>query len=518
MQKHKKKTEKKKHSTRLKRNEAKYKIEESTLENTIETVIEEVASEEQVGLPKKKWKWKNIAIIVGVSIFLLGVLYYFFVFPNIRLSGNRIVRIPFGSSYTEEGATLVQFGKNINTDQLKTTGSVDTSHVGTYYITYQYRGLLFERKVIREVIIYDDEKPVITLIGEVDQTICPGTDYQEEGYQAQDNYDGDLTDKVVVEKSDNAYIYRVTDSNGNTAVVERRIKKEDITPPVITLKGNTIIYLTLGSTYQEPGYTAIDGCEGDLTSKVQVKGNVNVNQIGSYELTYEVSDSAGNIGSAVRKVIISERTTSGKKGVIYLTFDDGPHATNTKKILDVLKEEGVKATFFVTMSGPDYLIQREYQEGHTVGLHTATHQYSVVYSSVNSYFNDLTTVHDRVKRLTGYDSRIIRFPGGSSNTISAKYSKGIMTKLTNEVLARGFRYYDWNVSGEDTGSAKTSQAVYQNVIKGLRKDRANIVLLHDIKSYTADAVRDIIRYGKNNGYSFEKITVDTAMVHQRVNN
>ena len=68
------------------------------------------------------------------------------------------------------------------------------------------------------------------------------------------------------------------------------------------------------------------------------------------------------------------------------------------------------------------------------------------------------------------------------------------------------------------GSAKTSQAVYQNVIKGLRKDRANIVLLHDIKSYTADAVRDIIRYGKNNGYSFEKITVDTAMVHQRVNN
>ena len=105
MQKYKNKTEKKKHSTRLKRNEAKYKIEESTLENTIETVIEEVASEEQVGLPKKKWKWKNIAIIVGVSIFLLGVLYYFFVFPNIRLSGNRIVRIPFGSSYTEEGET-----------------------------------------------------------------------------------------------------------------------------------------------------------------------------------------------------------------------------------------------------------------------------------------------------------------------------------------------------------------------------------------------------------------------------
>ena len=216
--------------------------------------------------------------------------------------------------------------------------------------------------------------------------------------------------------------------------------------------------------------------------------------------------------------------SGGEKGVIYLTFDDGPNNTITKQILDILKEENVKATFFVTNKGSDSIIKREYNEGHTVALHTASHEYSKVYSSVDNYFKDLDLVQARVKRITGVESKIIRFPGGSSNTVSRNYDKGIkiMTILTSEVLNRGYKYYDWNVDSGDAGNcvsaSNKSNCVYKNVTKNLSKKRSNIVLMHDIKSYTKDALRDIIAYGKANGYTFKAITTDTTMITQRVNN
>ena len=214
--------------------------------------------------------------------------------------------------------------------------------------------------------------------------------------------------------------------------------------------------------------------------------------------------------------MVAER---GKNGTIYLTFDDGPRNGTTNVILDILKEEGVKATFFVTNGGPDELIKREYDEGHTVALHTASHDYATVYASVDAYFNDLNIVSTRVKNITGEESKIIRFPGGSSNTVSRHYCVGIMSTLTQLVLERGYRYYDWNVSsGDAAGGTVTKEMVYSNVVNSLSRDRINVVLMHDIKPYTRDALRDIIRYGKENGYTFERITPATQMVTQRVNN
>jgi len=156
-----------------------------------------------------------------------------------------------------------------------------------------------------------------------------------------------------------------------------------------------------------------------------------------------------------------------------------------------------------------------------MALHTATHNYATVYASPDSYFNDLNQVSARVKNLTGVDSKIIRFPGGSSNTVSRRYYPGIMTYLTKEVLNRGYHYFDWNVDADDAvGCVKSASpsCVYKNVTKGLKKNRNNIVLMHDVKSYTADALRDIIRYGKNNGYTFKQITMSTPMVWEKVAN
>ena len=226
---------------------------------------------------------------------------------------------------------------------------------------------------------------------------------------------------------------------------------------------------------------------------------------------------SGNVKAEGISIVFAKSKSETKK--IALTFDDGPHPRYTPQILKILKKYNVKATFFVTNKGPDELIKREYDEGHTVALHTASHDYAILYASDEAYFNDLYSVQDRVKRITGYESKIIRFPGGSSNTISRKYSDGIMSRLTREVQNRGFRYYDWNVSsGDAAGGSPAPSQIYNNVVNALRYDRVNMVLMHDIKSYTRDALRDIIRYGKENGYTFEKITMDTDMITQRVNN
>ncbi len=450
--------------------------------------------------------------------FVLGILvlvfFFFWMTPKMKMHGEEKLTINLNSKYQEKGVEAVFQGKSI-TKEVETEGKVNTKKEGTYKITYHVKKGLFESTLTRTVIVKDIEKPKIELVGDQKIYLCKDGTFEELGFTATDNVDGDLTKKVKRKQEKDQVIYTVKDHEGNERKVIRKLIYEDRTPPVITLTGGEITSVYLNEPYQELGYTATDNCDHDLTEKVRVSGNVDTSQLASYELTYEVVDEAGNKGTAKRTVHVVEHT---KNGTIFLTFDDGPKEGTTNVILDILKEEGVKATFFVTNGGPDYLIQREANEGHTVALHTASHNYQTVYTSVEGYFNDLQIVHDRVQRLTGLDARIIRFPGGSSNTVSRRYNVGIMSTLTREVLLRGYRYYDWNLSSGDAGDTTESQGVYQNVIHNLSKNRVNMILMHDIKPYTRDALRDIIRYGKNNGYTFEKIDMNTEMVTQRVNN
>lgn len=213
-------------------------------------------------------------------------------------------------------------------------------------------------------------------------------------------------------------------------------------------------------------------------------------------------------------VEIEEKTAK----VVYLTFDDGP-GPYTAKLLDVLKKYNVKATFFVTGAGDDNLLTREHNEGHAIGLHTFTHSYSYLYSNVGDFISDLYRVQERVKNATGYTSTLMRFPGGSSNAVSASYDGGthIMSRLVNEVTSLGFTYFDWNVSSGDAGGATTSDEVYTNVIENL-KPEYSVVLQHDIKEFSVDAVERIIQYGQKNGYTFNKLDESSFTAHHGVNN
>lgn len=460
--------------------------------------------------------------LIGLLIVLIIIFIMVHVFvPSIDLNGNSKVEIPYNTEYIESGATSKFFGKDL-TSKIKIKGTVDTSKIGTYTIVYDLKDGIFHIKKERRVVVVDKIAPIIELTGEEEVFVCPKQEYSEIGYKAYDEYDGELTDKVKVNKSKDKVVYTVKDSSGNTASITRKLTESDKEKPTITLKGTQTMHLTLTDDFTEPGYTANDNCSGDITSKVEVSGEVKAKQKGTYTLTYKVKDDANNETVVTRTVIVSEKTdpNSGviKPGVIYLTFDDGPSSVTTGTILDILKEENVKATFFVTNNGPDNLIKRMYDEGHTVALHTASHKYATVYASVDAYFNDLNIVSNRVKRITGQTSKIVRFPGGSSNTVSRHYCKGIMTTLSNELFNRGYRYYDWNVDSGDAYKSRTKEAVYKNVTSNLSKNKANVVLMHDIKTWTRDALRDIIRYGKDNGYTFEAIDMNTHMVRQHINN
>ena len=204
--------------------------------------------------------------------------------------------------------------------------------------------------------------------------------------------------------------------------------------------------------------------------------------------------------------------------VVYLTLDDGP-SKNTQAVLDILDKYNAKATFFVTGAMPEYkdMIKKAYDKGHTIGMHTYSHDYAKVYASVDAYFQDLDQIGQLVKEEIGYVPCFIRFPGGSSNTISASYTKGIMTTLTQEVQARGYQYYDWNGSSGDGAVRTTEQLVDQATSF---HDNNIILLSHDseTKDTTVEALPKIIEYYQSQGYVFKALDLNSYVAHHGVNN
>lgn len=212
-------------------------------------------------------------------------------------------------------------------------------------------------------------------------------------------------------------------------------------------------------------------------------------------------------------------------GVVYLTFDDGPSKL-TSQVLDILKEHGVNATFFVISfsEGQDWkvdLMKRALDEGNKIGLHGSSHKYEEVYQSVdatvNCFYNENKLLYDAL----GVDIRLMRFPGGSSNTVSKNYCENVMTDSAKILTENGYNYFDWNVSSSDAGSAHdSSEDIFQNVIKGVRPSRTNVVLMHDGSGHdaTIEALPRIIEWLADAGYKFEVITDSTPKIRHNISN
>lgn len=436
--------------------------------------------------------------------------------PVIELTADSDSYTRPGHTYEEEGFVAVDLCDGDLTDKVQRT-ETDTS------VVYTVTDSSGNTTTVTREIVYDDRvAPQIVLDGDMEMTIEKGESFIEPGYTATDDCDGDITDLVSVAQEPEGIIYTVIDSYGNADVVTRTVTYVDTLPPVLTLNGEPELWLKAGQSYQDPGVTAQDQGDGDVTDSVSVTGDVNIYHAGDYLLTYTATDAAGNSATVERTVHVEPRpqpdvVEPGDK-VVYLTFDDGP-GQYTEQLLEVLEEYNVKVTFFVTGAYSDYqnLIGQAAQAGHSIGLHTYSHKYDEIYVSEEAYFQDLNTIANIVWQQTGSYTSLIRFPGGSSNTVS-NYSPGIMTALTEAVTDMGYQYFDWNVDSDDAGSATNSKTVAYNVCSGIAGHNVSVVLQHDVKSYSVEAVEMILAWGIENGYTFLPMTSSSPTAHHRVNN
>lgn len=477
------------------------------------------------GRRKGSWKWCLAAAVLALAA--CGGLFYANNFTlSIALEGEKELMVEYGEAYQEPGAHAVLSGKYLlrkgfapEQAELQVQSDLREDAVGKYTVTYSAQFLGWQAEAQRTIRVVDTQCPVITL-KDTGATVLPGEAYEEEGFTAVDNYDGDITDKVHRKEGQGVITYVVMDSSGNPASVERQIPYFDPESPEITLAGGEEITISCGTFYSEPGYSASDNVDGDLTEQVAVDGEVCWYQPGIYEVSYLVSDAFGNVTQKIRTVEVTgaERPQTEWPGnkVIYLTFDDGP-GPYTIELLDLLKKYGVKATFFVTGSGSNGELWRMYKEGHGIGMHSMTHDYDTIYSSVEAFFEDLYGIQDIIYRNIGIRPTLMRFPGGGSNLVSS-FNEGIMTILTEAVQDAGFQYFDWNVDSNDAGGARRAETVFNNVTAGVQNQQVSIVLQHDIHDFSVEAVEDIILWGLDNGYTFLPLTETSPTMHHTVLN
>ena len=202
---------------------------------------------------------------------------------------------------------------------------------------------------------------------------------------------------------------------------------------------------------------------------------------------------------------------------VCLTFDDGPSRT-TPAVLAALDAAGVHGTFFVVATGYNEkylpLLTQAAAAGHQIALHSASHEYSDIYGSSEAYWADIALLKERIAPYVDAESiRYLRFPGGSTNTVSRRYGgKGLMKQLKAEVEQKGLQWVDWNVCAEDAvGGHPSADTIYRNVVRETGQQTNCIVLMHDSSSThtTAEALPDIIQWYADNGYTF--LTVAEAL-------
>ena len=234
-----------------------------------------------------------------------------------------------------------------------------------------------------------------------------------------------------------------------------------------------------------------------LDNKNNIKDNIKSKHIAKVNLNPVYTDIGKDL---MNNIYHSQEKT------VYLTFDDGPSKSVTPLILDLLKQENIKATFFVlgtrAKSNPEVL-KREYLEGHYIANHGYSHIYGDIYSSPQAVLDEYNKTRDIVKEILGtdYDGHLFRFPGGSTG---GKY-KDIKAEAKTLLSDNNVAYIDWNSLSSDAAGAKTKEAIIQNTIDTVGNKNSVVILMHDAgdKILTYEALPEIIKYLKEQGYSFK---------------
>ena len=466
-----------------------------------------------------------ILVLAAVLLLLMALLVIDHRHVRFYLTGPEEISACYGVPFAEPGVRAVSVGRltGENEDELpvSVTGAVDAYRLGDYTLRYTAVTMFRSYSVERLVHVVDQCAPEIRLVS--DPYYLPSwlDGYVEEGFTAYDDVDGDLTAQVHMETQGDTRVYTVADAAGNVGTAVRRLPYS-IGRPILTLNGGTELQMKAGFSFDDPGFTATDARGNNLSALVHREGEVVPYAAGEYELRYSIENAVGERVEAVRHVTVTplrnpDTVEPGSK-VIYLTFDDGP-GPYTDQLLDVLARYNVKATFFVTCRYPDYFdcIGRAFREGHSIGVHSATHDYYTVYASEYAFFEDFSEVEELIYAQTGETTTLCRFPGGSSNTVS-RFNRGIMTRLTRAVETMGYQYFDWNVTSGDAGETTSIAEVYSNIVDGCLEQEVPVVLQHDIKDFSVAAVERVIVWALNNGYTFAALDRTSPTTHHKVAN
>ena len=476
-----------------------------------------------MSLKLKKDIKKKAILLVGILCIVTVVFFIFKMFnkPLIAFKKNP-VEVEINESINPASYIEEIHGKYKSSDVKIDASQVDTKKLGEYTIQYA----LNDKKYDLTVKVVDTHAPTFNVknldidVGmkvDVKDVVSDIKDATKTKAYFKKDYDftkeGKQNVTVVVE-----------DEGGNKTEkeIEVNIVKDTEKPELTGLHDLTV--KVNGEVDYLSGLTAKDN--RDPNPKITVdSSDVNLKKAGTYTVKYTVKDRSGNENVFARQIevlekVVSKAIPSNEEKIIYLTFDDGP-SENTKKIIDILEKYDVKATFFVTGNNKkcNKYIKEAYEKGHTIGLHTYSHDYKEVYSSMDAYFDDLNKIGQMVKEQIGFVPKYIRFPGGSSNTKSATYCKGLMTTLVTEVQNRGYQYYDWNADSTDAvGNNRPVSVLVKNATQSKAK---NInLLMHDTaaKSTTVEALPKIIEHYQKLGYTFKGIDDTSFTPHHGVNN
>lgn len=401
----------------------------------------------------------------------------------------------------------------------------------------------------------DTTPPVITLIGSPNVSVTQGDNYTDEGATATDNVDGDLTSNITVSGNvDTATIgnyiltYNVSDSSGNSASVSRTItvvaEGSDVTAPVITITGNAILDVTQYETYVDAGATATDDVDGDITALIEVSGSVDTNTIGTYIITYSVSDSAGNLATATRNVNVVEAVVCANGEVVYLdangvTIKACPDAqigdtgnvngftytiVSEQQLRDYVNSGYLElnrlVTTQVTNMGGLFLDKQEFnQDISSWDTSNVTNMSAMFYSA--TLFNqpigdwDLSSVTD----ISGMFYRAISFnqPIGGWNT-------GNVTNMSGTFYEA--QHFDQPIGNWNTGNVTDMSAMFSGGISYFTLfnqdisnwDTSNVTIMTNMFKQTALFNQDISGWDVSNVTDMEQMFMDAQYFNQPIGN
>ena len=397
-------------------------------------------------------KKKKILIIVFL-IFIIIIT--FLLCAQIRLKGKTVITLNYDEVYEEPGYSSLF--------KVKVTNNIKNNKVGKYKVTY--KNILFKK--YRTVEIVDEVKPVITLIDD-NVTILLNEEYKEPGYKAQDEYDGDITDKVeIISGLKNNQVgtykitYKVTDSSKNTTKISRVV--------------NVV------NTLYKDEYESIDN-----------------NMTGWY--TSNRQDGSRPRESEIKKYKDQNVYFLGHdKKVIYLTFDEGGNITYVKEIVDILNKHNIDATFFFSRNyisnNPD-LMKKIINSGHSIGNHTVNHLSMpslATKDKFDSYYSEIKETEIAFMQATGKPmEKLFRYPMG-------EYSNRTM----NIMKSMGYKSIFWSVAYKDWDGDYNKEYSLNNMKKQLHNGA--IYLIHPKCKGNYEALEDFINYATDLGYKFDLV-------------